>query len=77
MKLHYKTAGDALCFAFHEHLGNVVTPARWEQIAQAFLRSEWGESDPSCSECGQRGTHRTEDCPFSRTPLLFAEMAND
>ena len=80
MPIQYKSAGEALIAAV-DHLGywEDLSPhiqAKYEQIAQTFLRSEWSQSETLCSECGQRGTHRTEECPFPKTPLLFAELEN-
>ena len=81
MPTQFKSAGEALYGAspkFNEW-ENLNKPDRdyYEQVAQTFLASEWGESETLCSECGQRGTHRTEDCPFPKTPLLFAEMESE
>lgn len=76
MTTHHKTASEALKAAVSSAFEPNQTGDFWENVAQTFLASEWGESDPSCSECGQRGTHRTEDCPFPKTPLLFADLAN-
>lgn len=79
MPTHYKTAGEAFMAASEMVYSTAPGPTHaesWENAAQTFLRSEWGESETLCSECGQRGTHRAEDCPFPKTPLLFAEMEN-
>ena len=81
MPKQFKSAGEALYAAME--FGSEWTSwddavrGAYERIAQTFLRSEWGESETLCSECGQRGTHRTEECPFPKTPLPFAEMEND
>ena len=80
MPIQFKSAGEAL----HSAVGfgpdwvkcDDGVQREYETIAQTFLASEWGESETLCSECGQRGTHRTEDCPFPKTPLLFAELEN-
>ena len=81
MPIQFKTAGEAMHAAMPGFLAwsNLTNrdKAYYETIAQTFLRSEWGESETLCSECGQRGTHRTEECPFPKTPLLFAELEND
>ena len=81
MPTHYKTAGEALFSVINGSEFEWDSQPRlakdaYEHDAQRFLASEWGESETLCSECGQRGTHRTDECPFPKTPLLFAEMEN-
>ena len=76
MPIQFKSAGEALMAAVRHEPYSPSTVEFWEIAAQTFLASEWGESETLCSECGQRGAHRTEECPFPKTPLLFAELEN-
>lgn len=82
MSQHYKTAGEALQGAIVQNTGPLTQsvlkvtsdPNKWERVAQTFLASEWGESEPEpyCHECSRTG-HATADCP-NPTPPLFPEL---